>query len=361
MSINKIKNMMTKLLTGDTDELLEDMENPKKTNEKIAPQHIESTPSGSRSPSSMSVDAILKCTDLSTLLACAELDDRNKREAAVIQLGMLNDPVVISDLITRADDTVPEIRSAAKIALLKLATPENAEAFVMSLPDLLHLRKSEKENHGNFLLDIENYLVEPANVLTILSGLNDSDLEVSKLCFNLILKHELADREQFLINALKHKAVSIRLKASHLITDLDEEPKQVALKIALEDEHMPIRRDAFLSLLQSWGNESLAKTMLFDKHATIREIAVAHLLKVGEDVQYTYLRSLSRDDPQDLCAALWGLGFLKVAECVTLVKPFLEHDNAKVKEQAQVTLDTLDKVPGKFIDTVEWNSIDTQF
>ena len=341
---------MSKLLTGGSNESPEDLAN--------AP---ETTPSITRSPQNMSVDAILKCTDLSTLLTCVELNEGYKREAAVLQLGVLGDPVAISELLIRANDWVPEIRSAAKIALGKLATTENAKAFVMSLPELYHLRKCARANHSQFISQIENYLIEPLNVINILSGLNDSDSEVSRACFALVLKHKLADTNQFILSALKHKDVNIRLRASHLLHDLDEDEKKLALKIAIEDKHMPIRREAFLSLLQIWGNEGLAKNMLFDEHPGIREIAVAHLSKAGEDVQYTYLRTLSKDDPQDLCAALWGLGFLKVAECTTLVKPFLQNENSSVRKQAQATLDTLDKLPEKFIDTVEWNSIDTQF
>ena len=340
---------MSKLFTGGSDEPSEDLANA-----------VEKPTSNVRSPHSMSVDAILKCTDLSILLTCVELNEGYKREAAVLQLGTLGDPVAISELLKRANDWVPEIRSAAKIALRKLATPENAEAFVMSLPELYHLRKCGRANHSQFISEIESYLIEPLNVLKILGGLNDSDSEVSRACFALVLKHKLADTDQFILNALQHKDVSIRLRASHLLPDLDEELKKQALKIAIKDKHMPIRREAFLNLLQIWGNEGLAKNMLFDEHPGIREIAVAHLIKAGEDVQYTYLRSLSKDDPQDLCAALWGLGFLKVAECTTLVKPFLNNENSRVRIQAQATLDALDKVPEKFIDTVEWNSIDTQ-
>ena len=338
------------MLSGDSDELPKDVavavKKPKKKGQ---------------SPQSMSVDSILKAKDITTLLACAELKDGYKREAAVLQLGVLGDPVAISDLLIRANDWVPEIRSASKIALRKLATPKNAEAFVMSLPELYHLRKCGRANHSQFISEIENYLIESENVFAILTGLNDSDGEVSTACFSLVLKHKLADPKQFILNGLQHKDVKIRLKASHLIHELDEKQKQEALEIALDDKHMIIRREAFLSLMQSWGNTGLAKKMLFDEHPGIREIAVAHLIKAGEDVQYTYLRSLSSDYIKDLCAALWGLGFLKVGECATLVKPFLTHENSKVRQQAQATIDTLDKLPEKFIDTVEWNSMDTQY
>ncbi len=341
---------MTKLLTGDSDELLE-----------VSVPEQSKTLSIGQSPSSMSVDDILKCSDLSTLLACVELKDGLKREAAVIQLGVLGDPVVIPNLIERVNDWVAEIRAAARSALRKLAIPENAEAFVMSLPELYHLRKCDREDHSDFIHKIENYLIQPTNVLNILEGLNDSDTKVVNACFALVLKYKLADIDTFILSALKHKDLSIRIKASHLVNTLGEDAKKEALNLALQDEYMPIRRDAFLSLMQIWGNEGLVKTMLFDEHASIREIAVAHLTKMGEDVQYTYLRSLSRDEPQDLCAALWGMGFLKVAECSTLVKPFLTHENSKVRKQAQSTLDALEKLPEKFVDTVEWNSIDTQF
>ena len=348
MGTNKIRNFMSKLFTGGSNERPEDLA-----------KTVENSTSIVGSPQSMSVDAILKCTDLSTLLTCVGLKEGYKREAAVLQLGVLKDPVAISELLKRANDWVPEIRSAAKIAVLKLATPENAEAFVMSLPELYHLHKCGRAKHGKFISEIERYLIEPINVLNILNGLNDNDSEVSRACFALALKHKLADTDQFILRALQHKDVNIRLRASHLLHDLDEEEKQLALKIAIEDKHMPIRREAFLSLLQVWGNEGLAKKMLFDEHPGIREIAVAHLSKVGEDVQYTYLHSLSNDDPHEICAALWGLGFLKVSECTTLVKPFLKNENSRVRKQAQSTLATLDKLPDKFIDTVEWNSVDT--
>ena len=341
---------MTKLLTGDSDELLE-----------ISIPEQNKTSTKGQTPSAMSVDGILSCSELSTLLTCVELEDERKREAAVIQLGMLNDPVVIPNLIERVDDVVAEIRSAAKSALRKLAVPENADVFVMSLPEVYHLRKSEREDHNDFIHKIENYLIQPTNVLKILEGLNDSDTKVANACFALVLKYKLADIDTFIMSALKHKDLSIRIKASHLINSLEEDTKKEALNLALKDAYMPIRRDAFLSLMQVWGNEGLAKTMLFDEHAGIREIAVAHLTKMGEDVQYTYLRSLSEEDPKVLCASLWGIGFLKVAECSTLVKPFLQHEVPEVSEQAQATLDTLDKLPEKFTDTVEWNSIDTQF
>jgi len=348
MSIDKFKNLFNKVLPGKADD--SDLEETKS-----------SEPKNKVSVKLMSVEDILDCKDVSTLTSHLTNNDRNKRHAAVVGLGSLEFSGSIPELLDCVDDEAPEIRAAAKKYLLLLAKPENAQVFVSLLPQINELRKSPKNNHSEFVTAIERFLIEPQNVLNIHDCINASDKFVSHACFSLVLKYKLGDTPKFVLSALQHSDRSIRIKASHLINELNEEEREKALAIAINDAYMPIRRDAFLTLIKTWHNESLIKKMLFDPHFAIREIAVAHLQKQGEDVEHTYLRSLSDEDPLIICSALWGLGHLKVAECKSLVEPYLSHENPKVQKQAQATLSTLKDAPKKFTDTVEWNSTDTHY
>ncbi|MBT8142676.1 MAG: HEAT repeat domain-containing protein [Gammaproteobacteria bacterium] len=285
--------------------------------------------------------------------------DGRMRHDALNKLAALNDPETLPILYARANDWVPEIRNKAISAIVDLTTKQNAAIFVKYLPNLYHLKKCTRWKHDGLVADIENYLMEQDNVIHLLDGISSKDQKLAKACFRLVIDNELAPVEDFVLNGLKHNHQRIRIKCSHLLKDLEDDLRQKALDIAIRDRNVAVRREAFMQSIKSWGSEPLAKEKLFDPHHSIREIATLHLGKSGSDVQYTYLRHLNDEDPKTLRYAIWGIGFLKGKECVQLIKPFLEHENASVRHQAKITLESLSNAPERFLDTVEWNSIDT--
>lgn len=101
---------------------------------------------------------------LDDLILMAEHWNGFKRENAVRRLGMLGNPVAIPKLIVRVNDWVPQVREAARKALLMLMTPKNAKAFAESLPDLFHLRTCGRDNHAQFIDDVLEYLLKEENV-----------------------------------------------------------------------------------------------------------------------------------------------------------------------------------------------------
>src|ERR1700741_4148225 len=84
---------------------------------------------------------------LEDLLAMSSHANGFKRENAVRRLGMLGNPMAIPSLIVRANDWVPQVRAAARDALSKLLRAGNGEAFVASLPAIMHLQTCTRDNH----------------------------------------------------------------------------------------------------------------------------------------------------------------------------------------------------------------------
>ena len=321
------------------------------------PIPLKAKKSNAKKTSPASVD---KIDDFSKLLFLSDDKDGYVREKAIRKLGELGDPEAIPALIARTNDWVPEIRMTAVKAVRKLATPENAESFVWTLPEIYHLRKCKRANHHLFIDQIEQYLTSGSNVSEVINGLSSSDKSIAKVCFGLVTKYKLLAPSEFVLTGLKSKDISTRIKASHFLKDLEGEEKEKALNVAIKDKSVNVRREAFLILLSLWGNDTLAKKFLFDKHYAMREISIIHLRSLGLDVEYTYLRSLSEEKVSILCCALWGLGYLESKDCVAQIEPFLQHPDPAVQRQAKDTLDKLANV-GHRKAMPDWKQTDTNY
>jgi hypothetical protein len=104
---------------------------------------------------------------LDDLLLMAEHWNGFKRENAVRRLGMLGNPIAIPKLVVRVNDWVPQVREAARKALLKLMTPKNAKAFAECLPDIFHLKTCGRDNHTQFIAEVQTYLLKDENAESI--------------------------------------------------------------------------------------------------------------------------------------------------------------------------------------------------
>ncbi len=71
-----------------------------------------------------SLNAILIRENLSDLIRLLEHPNGFKRENAIRRIGMLQDPIAIPNLLIRVNDWVPQVRDAAKEAILRIRTYE---------------------------------------------------------------------------------------------------------------------------------------------------------------------------------------------------------------------------------------------
>ncbi|ARU54119.1 MAG: hypothetical protein MI864_05710 [Pseudomonadales bacterium] len=276
---------------------------------------------------------------LEDLLSQSSNWDGYKRENAVRRLGMLGNPIALPDLFLRVNDWVPQVRSAAREAILRIAQAQNAEAFVHSLPQLYHLNVCGRDDHSEFIETIESFLLNDDNKQCLVGGLQDDDALVVRHCISLIIDHNLLSASEVVNKGLAHPDVIVRFKAAGFLRKLEMEQLNIALQVALNDSFMPIRREAFQLAIRNQENPSLlAKQYLFDRHPSIREIAIKFLKSNDLNVEVDYIGELSSQQVSKRRIAIWGIGALRVSEEIGKVQELLNDQFPSVRKQALTTL-----------------------
>jgi hypothetical protein len=101
---------------------------------------------------------------------------------------------------------------------------------------------------------------------------------------------------------------------------------------------MPVRREAFQQLLarDSTAGLRVARDMLFDTSASIREIAIRQLLAADEPVEQMYADALTGDHDRvaTVCCVLWGWAFLSSSSRLEQVTQRLDSRFPAVRRSA---------------------------
>ena len=278
---------------------------------------------------------------LDDLLRMTEHWDGYRRENAVIRLGMLGNPLAIPSIIVRANDWVPQVRSASKKAITLLQQPENVSAFIISLPDLYRLQNCGRDNHDELISSIEDYISTVDGGVSLLKELNNESLLVARCAFLILLKKKLLPISDLVEKGISHQDVIVRAKSSNYIRLLNPEQKKVALRAAIRDKFMPIRREAFQIYLEDQPSEEFVKRFLYDRHSSIREISIRFLLSIGFDVANEYIGNLSSCKVHTLRCSVWGLCYLGHKDAVGEIMSLTKSSYPSVRKQAMVSMVSL--------------------
>jgi len=279
---------------------------------------------------------------LNELLHQSQSWDGYKREKAVARLGDLGTPLAIPELIKRANDWVPQVRFAARESLEKLLLENNAEAYVLCLPDIHHLNHCWRDNHKNLISLIEAYLLKKENVSHLINGISNSSPYVARICLDICIKNRVTTAEYLLKNHLQHYDVLVRLKISKFISEFSEDIQLNYIKTAIKDKYMPIRREAFQLLLNTGNQDSLAEKFLFDRHPAIREVSIRHLERKNKNPSSIYAASLKSSIPLNIRCSLWGLAYLRKTDHIENIEKFIKSDSPSIRKHALNALISLD-------------------
>ena len=285
---------------------------------------------------------------LDDLLALSEHWNGFKRENAVRRLGMLGNPVAIPKLIVRANDWVPQVRLAATESLEKLLKHENARAFVLSLPDLHHLRSCRRDDHDNLISNVTNFLLQPDNVHHVILATKNDDPYIARIAVRLCIENSLINRQKLVSNCLSHGDVVVRNIATDLLREFSGETLEHFLQETIQDPYMPIRREAFQIYLRVSPEKGLeiANRFLFDRHVSIRDIAIKQLLNKEVDVEKILMNVLSSNVHSALkirCAIL-GLADIGSMQSVSVVKKLSGNSLPSIRK---ASLQALVKLTGE--------------
>jgi HEAT repeat protein len=270
--------------------------------------------------------AILVHPGLKDLLAMSSHASGFKRENAVRRLAMLGKPIAIPYLIVRVNDWVPQVRAAALDALSRLLGTGNGEAFVDSLPAIMHLQTCMRDNHAELVRAVQDFLLREENVHHLVAGMHSRDAQVARLATRLLVERKRMSATVLITAGLSHKDIVVRSTVVNLLAGLEEPAFTAAVAMALRDPYMPVRREAFQQLLARdvVAGLRVARDMLFDRSPSIREIAVRRLLDAGEPVEQIYAGAL-----------VDGAGRVTVVTCVLWSWAFM-NSRAHSKQARQL-------------------------
>lgn len=281
--------------------------------------------------------------NLDDLLIASRNWDGRVREDAVRKLGGLGNTEAIKALLIRLNDWVPQVRAAAKDAILRLAnTSSNAAVFIEHLPEIYHLNKCSRDEHADIIRQICDSILSERNRSLVVDGVSNDNCYVARICYALVSTHKLLPFDSLVEVGLSSKDFIIREKAFVLLRDSEPDKHCRFLAIALNDKHTPIRRAAFEVRLGHGEADGVVASYLFDRHSSIREIAVYELLRRGLNVLDVYRNALSNSLINTSRCAIWGVGYLSCKESIPALIKLLESPIPCIRKQALSTLSSLD-------------------
>lgn len=157
--------------------------------------------------------------------------------------------------------------------------------------------------------------------------MENRDSRVARLVTRLVVDHQLMAPAELVTKGLVHSDVLVRSIIVNLLQRLTQDEFETLADRVLGDTYMPVRREAFQQLLRRMParGTAAARNLLFDRSASIREIAVHHLLAQGESVDEIYASALARNGGHaaTVRCVLWGWALMNSQARAVQVEQFL--------------------------------------
>lgn len=282
-------------------------------------------------------------TSVEKLLTYTRDWDGYRREEAVRRLESLDAPGILSALIERLNDWVPEVRNVAKAVFLRLLKPGNCAELVNALPEIYRLAERGRDNHQPVICAVENHLTKSVCKTDLIAGLGSPDINVARACYDLLLDRQILLPQELLSIGLESSDWHIRRSSLECLTQLTESEIRPALSVALQDKFPPIRRIAMRLLLERSPPAAEVSPFLFDRNTSVREIAVRHLLEREFPVAEAYTKLLQAPTARQQIIALWGVTKIHHEKAVEIATTKLDSQFTSVRREALECLAKLDE------------------
>ena len=139
------------------------------------------------------------------------------RQAAVERAAQLRLPAFAPAIVARLNDWVPQVRDAARSALLILLPAMPADAALAILPATINLRNAGRYDQADWLDRIERDLLGQLTSAFLLAGVRNAEAKVARACFDILYRHAALDTAQLIVAALAARSdIVIGRKAAAL-------------------------------------------------------------------------------------------------------------------------------------------------
>jgi len=208
-----------------------------------------------------------------------------ERESAVLEAERLADASVLPMLLVRANDWVPQIRSAARRALRSFLQPAFLPHWCGALDGVLALERAVRDDHAPLLEEIRAYLRRPDRLPAVRQAVQHSSEQLRRFAFDLEWS-SAADSQRV---ALLHRALAgtdrlvARIAASLLEQLPDAQDRRTLARAGCSSRFAPVRAQSLRILLAAADASAgqLAFSLCLDRSASVRAVAWQHVRQTG--------------------------------------------------------------------------------
>jgi hypothetical protein len=261
------------------------------------------------------------------------------RQAAIDRCVALNSPDMLPIVASRLNDWVPQVRNAARAAVIALAPACTPVDLLAILPDVLRLRDARRDDHEEWVSMFEDMLGQGLPEAALSAAIRTGDATLSRACFQLARDRQLIESATLISLALSRRddirMANCALALIALLPSQQRRPWYVQLN---KSHFLLLRMGSLRALLLEPGDETqaIALAALLDKSAGVRGLAATFLQRRAFDVRDFY-RSLLLDSatPRKLTRlALGALAAQGVKDDLDLIKSCMADPAPALREAA---------------------------
>jgi hypothetical protein len=250
------------------------------------------------------------------------------REAVLARCVALARPELLAVVAERLNDWVPQVRSAARTALVALLPFVPAPQLMAALPAILRLHSGGRGDYAAWLEEFEHILLQSVTVDDIRAAATGNDLQAARAAVHLLDKHALLEPAA-VIELILHRSddIVLALHGADMCRRLPLAQREALYRVASHSHFGAVRTLAMRALLSTLGDDRLeiAIAALMDKQSSVRHTAAHYLVAQGFDVAAHYRGLLEQGDAtvKRLQMSLIMLAALRDVASLELVQSFV--------------------------------------
>jgi hypothetical protein len=262
------------------------------------------------------------------------------RQASISRAVALAHAGLLLPIAERLNDWVPQVRDAARAAVLTLIARVPASEAIGILHQVERLRTAGRSDHRHWLSDFECALQRAVNVDQLVACIGDGDVDIARACFNFLQRNAMVDASTLIRLGLgSRRDIVMSLRASTMINVLPLDAQDRHYRTALNSHFGAVRTVGIRALLCRPNCpilRELAISVLLDRQSSVRGAAMTYLRSEAVDVA-AYYRSLL-EAPTTTSAVvricLGSLAGLRSGADLALVKSFLASPLISIRTSA---------------------------
>jgi hypothetical protein len=270
------------------------------------------------------------------------------REAAIVWCTRLRRADLLPVVFKRLNDWVPQVRDAARSAVLTLLPLVSHEEALALLPEVHQLEYLKRSDHVAWIEQFECVLVGKIPVAIFVEGLHGASVPLARSCHRILWHFRLIEPAELTRQSLgRLDDILIARMSLQVCASLPEDQQLPLYQTALQSHFGLVRTQALRALLTLGSEESrlaVAIGALWDVQASIRAVAIHHLRTNGADLRTRYLEVFfdSAAPTQRKRIALYELGTVGTLADVELLRSFVTADQPSVRLAALTAWAKLD-------------------